>query len=124
MTATLQAPSKTRRLVFPFTAIVGQEEMKLALLLNVIDPKIGGVMIMGDRGTGKSTTIRALADLLPEIDIVANDPFNSHPTDFDLMGDEVKQKVENNTPLDIVKKKSTNDRPSPRCYGRSRLWYY
>ena len=53
--------------VFPFTAIVGQAEMKLALLLNVIDPRIGGVMIMGDRGTGKSTTIRALADLLPEI---------------------------------------------------------
>ena len=46
--------------VFPFTAIVGQEEMKLALQLNVIDPKIGGVMIMGDRGTGKSTTIRAI----------------------------------------------------------------
>ena len=56
--------------VFPFTAIVGQEEMKLALQLNVIDPKIGGVMIMGDRGTGKSTTIRAITDLLPEIEIV------------------------------------------------------
>lgn len=55
------------RPVFPFTAIVGQEEMKLALILNVIDPKIGGVMVMGDRGTGKSTTIRALADLLPEM---------------------------------------------------------
>jgi magnesium chelatase subunit I len=54
--------------VFPFTAIVGQEEMKLALQLNVIDPKIGGVMIMGDRGTGKSTTIRAIADLLPLIE--------------------------------------------------------
>ena len=53
--------------IFPFTAIVGQEEMKLALQLNVIDPKIGGVMIMGDRGTGKSTTIRAIADLLPKI---------------------------------------------------------
>ncbi|KAM3115353.1 magnesium chelatase ATPase subunit I, partial [Phormidesmis sp. 146-33] len=65
------APFPRRRAVFPFTAIVGQEEMKLALLLNVIDPKIGGVMIMGDRGTGKSTTIRALADLLPEIEVVA-----------------------------------------------------
>lgn len=82
---TAQAPS--RRLVFPFTAIVGQEEMKLALLLNVIDPKIGGVMIMGDRGTGKSTTIRALADLLPEIDVVADDPFNSDPNDPDWMSD-------------------------------------
>jgi magnesium chelatase subunit I len=71
--------------VFPFTAIVGQEEMKLALLLNVIDPKIGGVMIMGDRGTGKSTTIRALADLLPEIDVVADDPFNSDPNEPDWM---------------------------------------
>ena len=65
--------------VFPFTAIVGQEEMKLALQLNVIDPKIGGVMIMGDRGTGKSTTIRAIADLLPEIDVKKDDPFNTPP---------------------------------------------
>jgi len=79
--------------VFPFTAIVGQEEMKLALQLNVIDPKIGGVMIMGDRGTGKSTTIRAIADLLPEIVVVKDDPFNSHPTDLDIMGNEVKQSI-------------------------------
>jgi magnesium chelatase subunit I len=76
--------------VFPFTAIVGQEEMKLALQLNVIDPKIGGVMIMGDRGTGKSTTIRAIADLLPQIEIVKNDLFNSSPYDLDLMSNEVK----------------------------------
>ncbi len=76
--------------VFPFTAIVGQEEMKLALQLNVIDPKIGGVMIMGDRGTGKSTTIRAIADLLPEIEIVKEDLFNSHKSDLDLMSHEVK----------------------------------
>jgi len=67
---------------FPFAAIIGQEEMKLALQLNVIDPKIGGVMIMGDRGTGKSTTIRALADLLPDITIIKNDPFNTNPKDF------------------------------------------
>ena len=67
--------------VFPFTAIVGQEEMKLALQLNVIDPRIGGVMIMGDRGTGKSTTIRAIADLLPEIEVIKDDPFNSPPED-------------------------------------------
>jgi magnesium chelatase subunit I len=91
--------------VFPFTAIVGQEEMKLALLLNIIDPKIGGVMIMGDRGTGKSTTIRALADLLPEIDVVEDDPFNSHPTDADLMSDEVKQRFEQQQEVPTAKKK-------------------
>lgn len=97
--------SVKQRLVFPFTAIVGQEEMKLALLLNVIDPKIGGVMIMGDRGTGKSTTIRALADLLPEIDVVADDPFNSHPTELDLMSDDIKQMLERGETPGTVKKK-------------------
>ncbi|MBE9223224.1 magnesium chelatase ATPase subunit I [Cyanobacterium stanieri LEGE 03274] len=106
MTTTLQAPpKKNRRLVFPFTAIVGQEQMKLALLLNVIDPKIGGVMIMGDRGTGKSTTIRALADLLPEISVVAGDPFNSDPNDMEMMGEELREKVENNEHIDTVQKK-------------------
>jgi len=61
---------------YPFTAIVGQEEMKLCLLLNVIDPRIGGVMIMGHRGTGKSTAVRALADVLPMITREADDPYN------------------------------------------------
>ncbi|PKI72749.1 hypothetical protein CRG98_006834, partial [Punica granatum] len=61
------AAKESQRPVYPFAAIVGQDEMKLCLLLNVIDPKIGGVMIMGDRGTGKSTTVRSLVDLLPEI---------------------------------------------------------
>ena len=51
--------------------------MKLSLILNVIDPKIGGVMIMGDRGTGKTTAVRALADLLPEMKVVDKDFFNS-----------------------------------------------
>lgn len=86
--------------VFPFTAIVGQEEMKLALQLNVIDPKIGGVMIMGDRGTGKSTTIRAIADLLPEIEVVKDDYFNSDKSDLDLMGNEVRQAIQNNESLE------------------------
>ena len=65
--------------------------MKLALLLNVIDPRIGGVMIMGDRGTGKSTTIRALADLLPGIEVVSGDPYNSSPIDPDLQSSEVRE---------------------------------
>ncbi len=91
-----------KRRVFPFTAVIGQEEMKLALLLNVIDPRIGGVMIMGDRGTGKSTTIRALADLLPAIKVVKGDPYNSSPDDPDLQSQEVLEKIEvgNNLELD------------------------
>ena len=87
------------RPIFPFTAIIGQEEMKLALILNVIDPKIGGVIIMGDRGTGKSTTIRAIADLLPQILVIQNDPFNSHPTNIELMSNDVKQALENKVNL-------------------------
>ncbi|MBE9039131.1 magnesium chelatase ATPase subunit I [aff. Roholtiella sp. LEGE 12411] len=105
MSPTAQSTAIARRVVFPFTAIVGQEEMKLALLLNVIDPKIGGVMIMGDRGTGKSTTIRALADLLPEISVVANDPFNSDPSDPDVMSDEVRQLLEQGAEIPIAHKK-------------------
>nr|YP_009313642.1 Mg chelatase subunit e [Helminthocladia australis]SCW21896.1 Mg chelatase subunit e [Helminthocladia australis] len=89
------------RPVFPFTAIVGQEEMKLALILNMIDPKIGGVMIMGDRGTGKSTTIRAIADLLPQIQIIQDDLFNSHPTDTDLMSDSVQNSIRNGEKLPV-----------------------
>ncbi|MBO0347701.1 magnesium chelatase ATPase subunit I [Phormidium pseudopriestleyi FRX01] len=98
-------PAIARRAVFPFTAIVGQEEMKLALLLNVIDPKIGGVMIMGDRGTGKSTTIRALTDLLPEIEVVADDPFNSHPSDPELMSDVVRDRASRGETLPLMQRK-------------------
>lgn len=91
--------SAPRRAVFPFTAVIGQEDMKLALLLNIVDPKVGGVMIMGDRGTGKSTTIRALADLLPEIDVAAEDPFNRAPDDTDV----INERGQNNVP--VAKKK-------------------
>ena len=52
------------RSAFPFSAIVGQEEMKLALLIASVDPSVGGVLVFGDRGTGKSTAVRALAALL------------------------------------------------------------
>ena len=99
--------SPRKRRVFPFTAVIGQEEMKLALLLNVIDPRIGGVMIMGDRGTGKSTTIRALADLLPGIEVVAGDPYNSSPTDPDLQSSDVRQRLEHGETL------ATEDRQVP-----------
>lgn len=64
---------------FPFSAIVGQEEMKRALTLTAIDPGIGGVLVFGDRGTGKSTAVRSLAALLPSIEAVADCPYNSDP---------------------------------------------
>jgi len=67
------------RFIFPFTAIVGQEKMKKALLLNAVNPRIGGVLIRGQKGTGKSTAVRALAELLPEIKVVKDCPFNCNP---------------------------------------------
>jgi len=97
--------TKEKRRVFPFTGIIGQSEMKLALILNVTDPKIGGVMIMGDRGTGKSTTIRALVDILPEIDVVPDDPFNSSPTDPEFMSEAIREMFESNQTLPTGKKK-------------------
>ncbi|MFO6465221.1 magnesium chelatase ATPase subunit I [Jannaschia sp. KMU-145] len=62
---------------FPFAAIVGQDEMKTAMILTAIDPGIGGVLVFGDRGTGKSTAVRALSGLLPPLEMVENCPVNS-----------------------------------------------
>jgi magnesium chelatase subunit I len=90
-----------KRPIFPFTAIIGQDEMKLALLLNVIDPKIGGVIIMGDRGTGKSTTIRAVADLLPKILVIKDDPFNSDPNNSDVSSDNFSTELINVPMIDL-----------------------
>ncbi|MHA2060688.1 MAG: ATP-binding protein [Candidatus Sifarchaeia archaeon] len=71
----------SERIVYPFAAIVGQTELKLALLLNAINPQIGGLLIRGPKGTGKSTSVRALADLLPEIAVVKGCKFNCNPVD-------------------------------------------
>jgi magnesium chelatase subunit D len=65
--------------LFPFTAIVNQERMKRALILNAINPQIGGVLIRGERGTAKSTAARALAALLPDLEVIADCPFNCDP---------------------------------------------
>jgi magnesium chelatase subunit I len=65
--------------VFPFSAIVGQDEMKLALLIASVDPSVGGVLIFGDRGTGKSTAVRALAALLPTMRAVVGCPYGCDP---------------------------------------------
>jgi len=84
---------KLKHKTYPFTAIVGQEEMKLALLLNVVDPLIGGVLIMGHRGTGKSTAVRALADLLPQITAIAGCPYNCDPEDERNLCDDCRAKL-------------------------------
>ena len=70
---------KDSEMIFPFTAIVNQEDMKLGLILNVIYPSIGGLLIMGEKGTAKSTAVRALADLLPEIEVIKGCRFNCAP---------------------------------------------
>ena len=70
-----------KNLIFPFSAIVGQEKVKKALVLNAINPSIGGVLIKGDKGTGKTTAVRALADLLPPLRVIKGCPFNCDPDD-------------------------------------------
>ena len=65
--------------LFPFSAIVAQDELKLALQISVVDPTVGGVLVFGDRGTGKSTAVRALASLLPRMRVVAGCPYHCDP---------------------------------------------
>ena len=68
-----------KKINFPFTAVIGQDKMKIALILNVIDPQIGGVLLSGHRGTGKSTAVRSLIDVMPEIKVVKDCPFACNP---------------------------------------------
>ncbi len=79
------------RPIFPFTAIVGQERMKRALVLNAVDPRIGGVLIRGERGTAKSTAARAMAALLPQIKVFVDSPFNDDPDAPNTWSDWVKE---------------------------------
>jgi magnesium chelatase subunit D len=90
--------------VYPFCAIVGQEKMKLALILNVINPKIGGVLLRGEKGTGKSLVVRALAHLLPEVNVVADCPFHCDPARPKEMCDACSAKVTNGEKLYAAKR--------------------
>ncbi len=87
---------------FPFSAIVGQDNMKLALILTAIDPKIGGVLVFGDRGTGKSTAVRALADLLPPIQAIQGCPVNSASYDAVPHWVETAQDNQHDIPTPVV----------------------
>ena len=66
---------------FPFSAVVGSDDMALALVLTTISPDVGGVLVRGEKGTAKSTIVRALASVLPAIDVVAGDRFSTDPRD-------------------------------------------
>lgn len=94
-----------RQSVYPFTAIVGQSRMKLALCLNAINPSIGGVLIRGERGTAKSTAVRALAALLPEIRVVADCPFSCDPDRHDLLCDNCRERLARGEELPVARRK-------------------
>lgn len=91
--------------IIPFTAIVGQEEMKKALILNVINPRIGGVLIRGGKGTAKSTAVRGLPDLLPEIEVVRACPFCCDPQDPEGMCSACQLKCKKGEILESVRRK-------------------
>jgi Mg-chelatase subunit ChlI len=93
------------RSIFPFTVIVGQERMKMALILNAINSKIGGVLIRGERGTAKSTAARAMAALLPEIEVFAESPFNDDPASPDTWSDWVKTKMAAKEDLPVTERR-------------------
>lgn len=67
------------KVIYPFSAIVGQENMKLALILNLINPALGGVLIRGEKGTAKSTAVRGLCALMDEIEVVKGCKFHCRP---------------------------------------------
>ena len=92
------------RPIFPFTAIVGQERMKRALVLNAVDPRIGGVLIRGERGTAKSTAARAMAALLPQIEVFADSPFNDDPKAPNTWSDWVKEQMKAGKELVVDKR--------------------
>jgi len=88
--------------LFPFTGLIGQNKMKTGLLLNTVDPGIGGVLISGHKGTGKSTAVRALAQVLPKIEVVSGCHYHCSPTDLNTMCAECAEKINKGEVLQSV----------------------
>lgn len=90
--------------IYPFTAIVGQEKMKLALILNIINPSLGGVLIRGEKGTAKSTAVRSLADLMPERNQIEGCKFSCDPSNIEQACQQCTEKIKNGK-YNIIKSK-------------------
>ncbi len=90
------------KLLFPFVSIVGQEDMKRALLLNIVDPGIGGALIKGEKGTAKSTAVRSLAQILPSRTAVPGCPFGCDPTRPDRLCPYCAEKLAKDGHLDSI----------------------
>uniref|UniRef100_A0A7C3SJV5 Mg-protoporphyrin IX chelatase n=1 Tax=Desulfobacca acetoxidans TaxID=60893 RepID=A0A7C3SJV5_9BACT len=91
----------SKRPVYPFAALVGQELLKKALILNAVNPRLGGVLVRGEKGTARSTAARGLAELLPPIPTVADCPFHCDPEDSSLMCDHCRRRKEGGEVLPV-----------------------
>ena len=96
--------SHTHRFNYPFSSIVGQEKMKKALILNAINPSIGGVLIKGQKGTAKSTAVRALAHLLPEVEVVKSCEYQCDPAGGKILCCNCDAKLKAGQKLEVEKK--------------------
>ncbi|MBW9141391.1 MAG: VWA domain-containing protein [Candidatus Aramenus sp.] len=93
------------RNVIPFSAIIGQERLKKALMIVAVNPSVGGLLIMGPKGVAKSTAVRALANLLPEIEVVADCPFSCDPRSPESMCDSCRARYERGEKLPVIRRK-------------------
>ena len=93
-----------KKINFPFTAILGQDKMKLGLILNVIDPQIGGVLLTGHQGTGKSTAVRSLVEIMPNIEVIEDCEFNCDlQSNTDDLCSKCRQRIELGNVKTVIK---------------------